>query len=188
MTGVSSRNRCRAPDFTVQIEEGHEVRHWIRPLADGARALTAAALTLLVFGCSGSGGSGTTSSDARLPAAGCDDCGTLLLGVTDADGDFVSYSVDVLSMTLERPNGATVETLPGTRGRLRAAHRIADLLSVTTLAPGDFVGGKIRLDYTNAEVFVEKEAKSCKPESSVRTVNRSVRPSSRSGSRIGIIS
>ena len=91
-----------------------QVRHWIRPLADGARALAAAALTLLLIGCGGSGGSSTPSGDAMLPAPGCADCGTVLLAVTDADGDFVSYSVDVLSVTLERTNGASVEILPGT--------------------------------------------------------------------------
>ena len=133
-----------------------QVRQWIRPLADGARALAAAALTLLLIGCGGSGGSSTPSGDATLPASGCGDCGTVLLAVTDADGDFVSYSVDVLSVTLERANGASVETLPGTtRIDFAQLTDLADLLSVATMAPGEIVGGKIRLDYSTAEVFVE---------------------------------
>jgi hypothetical protein len=81
----------------------------------------------------------------------------LLLSLTDADGDFVSYAVDVLSIELVRSNGATVETLPKkVRVDLAQLTDLADLMSVTSLAPGDIVGGRIRLDYANAEVFVEK--------------------------------
>jgi hypothetical protein len=136
------------------------VRHWIRTFVDAAQPLAAAALALLLLGCSGSGGgaggTGTPSSDATSPTSGCGDCGAVLLAVTDADGDFVSYSVDVLSVTLERRNGASVEALPGTtRIDFAQLTDLADLLSVTTMAAGDIVGGKIRLDYGSAEVFVE---------------------------------
>jgi hypothetical protein len=80
----------------------------------------------------------------------------LLVSVTDADGDFVSYSVDVLSVTLQRRGGTTVEVLPAaTRIDFAQLTELADLLAVATLAPGDIVGGTIRLDYGSAEVFVE---------------------------------
>lgn len=117
-------------------------------------ALAAAALAA----CSGGGSSGEASNaNPPAPSGSCSDCGTLLVGLTDADGDFVSYAVDVLSVTLKRANGATVETLPAkTRIDFAQLTDLADLLSVSTLAPGDFVNGKIRIDYTNAEVVVEK--------------------------------
>lgn len=106
---------------------------------------------LALSGCGGSGGS--DSAGAPAPAT---DNGTLLVSVTDADGDFVSYSVDVLSVTLERRGGGTVEVLPArTRIDFAQLTDLSDLLSVATLAPGDIVGGTLRLDYTNAEVFVE---------------------------------
>ena len=105
-------------------------------------------------GCGGSGG----STAATGPQAMEPDTGTLLVSVTDADGDFVSYSVDVLSVTLERRNGGTVEVLPArTRIDFAQLTDLADLLTVATLAPGDFVGGTIRLDYATAEVFVEQD-------------------------------
>ena len=70
--------------------------------------------------------------------------------------DFVGYSVDVLSITLQRRGGATVEVLPAaTRIDFAQLTELADLLAVATLASGDIVGGKIRLDYSNAEVFVQ---------------------------------
>jgi hypothetical protein len=123
-------------------------------------ALAAAALAL--FGCGGSQGAGdstaaTGASSGNLAGSACSDCGTLLVGLTDAEGDFVSYSVDVISIALQRPNGASVETLPAaTRVDFAQLTELSDLLSVTTVAPGDFVGGKIRLDYSGAEVFVER--------------------------------
>ncbi len=115
-------------------------------------ALAASALSLV--GCGGSGG-GSTAQTSGCTTSGTD-CGSLLVGLTDADGDFVSYSVDVLSLTLERANGATVEMLPAsTRVDFAQLTDLTDLLSVATLAPGDIVGGTIRVDYTNAEINVE---------------------------------
>jgi hypothetical protein len=111
-------------------------------------ALAAAGLA----GCSRSGGSASTQNP-RPPAA---DTGTLLVSITDADGDFVGYSVDVLSIILQRRGGGTVEVLPATtRIDFAQLTDLSDLLAVATLAPGDIVGGSIRLDYGNAEVFVE---------------------------------
>jgi hypothetical protein len=116
--------------------------------------LAALALAGLV-GCGGSSGSDPASN---APPAGAD-TGTLLISVTDADGDFVGYSVDVLSVTLQRRGGGTVEVLPAkTRIDFAQLTDVADLLAVATLAPGDIVGGTIRLDYGTAEVFVESGA------------------------------
>jgi hypothetical protein len=104
--------------------------------------------------CGGSGESPSASSTPPPPST--PDTGTLLVSLTDADGDFVGYSVDVLSVSLQRRGGGTVEVLPGTtRVDFAQLTELSDLLSVATLAPGDIVGGKIRLDYGNAEVFVE---------------------------------
>jgi hypothetical protein len=106
-------------------------------------------------GLTGCGGSGESASTPQLEAPQAD--GTLLVSVTDADGDFVGYSVDVLSVTLVRRGGATVEVLPArTRIDFAQLTDLADLLAVAALAPGDIVGGKIRLDYATAEVFVER--------------------------------
>jgi hypothetical protein len=123
----------------------------------GTRVLHSAWLAMLaaagVAGCSGSGDSPSTSSNPPPPGA---DTGTLLVSLTDADGDFVGYSVDVLSVTLQRRGGGTVEVLPAaTRVDFAQLTELSDLLAVATLAPGDIAGGKILLDYGGAEVFVE---------------------------------
>jgi hypothetical protein len=91
------------------------------------------ALTLAgLAGCSGSDSEPTAGN----PPAPTSDTGTLLVSITDADGDFVSYSVDVLSVTLERRGGGTVEVLPAaTRIDFAQLTDLSDLLAVATLAP-----------------------------------------------------
>jgi len=134
-------------------------------IAHGARSLIGiAAAALALAGCGGSGGgsAGMTTNPTVTPSA-CADCGTLMVGLTDADGDFVSYSVDVLSLKLQRANGAQVETLPQTtRVDFAQLTDLSDLLSVASLAPGDFVKGSIRIDYTNADIEVQKGTDSVK--------------------------
>src|SRR5687768_1898843 len=106
-----------------------------------------------VAGCSGSGGD---SSPAPGQPAASPGTGTVLISLTDADGDFLGYSVDVLSVTLQRRPGGSVEVLPAaTRIDFAQLTELSDLLAVATLAPGEIVGGKIRLDYGNADVSVE---------------------------------
>ena len=97
-----------------------------------------------VAGCSGSSGDSSPTSGTPPSSSGT---GTVLISLTDADGDFVGYSVDVLSVTLQRRGGGSVEVLPAaTRIDFAQLTELSDLLAVATLAPGDIVGGKIRLD------------------------------------------
>jgi hypothetical protein len=111
------------------------------------------------------GGAGTTASEPEPPAVGvCDpadpstaaECGTVMIGLTDADGDFLSYTVDVLSLELERRDGAMIQVLPN-RTRIDFAQYVdlTEFLTVATVPPGDYVAGKIRLDYVDAEIYVE---------------------------------
>ena len=134
-------------------------------LGHGAWSLIGlAAAALALVGCSGGSGGGMSgNTNPTVTPSACADCGTLMVGLTDADGDFVSYSVDVLSITLQRANGAQVETLPQTtRVDFAQLTDLSDLLSVAALAPGDFVKGSIRLDYTNADIEVQKGTDSVK--------------------------
>ena len=122
------------------------------------------ALTVVVLAITGCGGGASTVTSDDPVAAQCipDDpstaaeCGTLYVGLTDADGDFLSYTVDVLSLTLEKANGATVETMPSnTRINFSEYVDMTELMSVATVPPGTYVAGTITLDYSDAEVFVD---------------------------------
>ena len=72
-------------------------------------------VALILAACSQGPGGSMPSSSNGPPASSCTtDCGTVFVAITDADGDFLSYSVDVVSLKLKRANGAMVETLPAT--------------------------------------------------------------------------
>ena len=120
-----------------------------------AHLIVPVAIALVVLSACG-GGSG--DGESPVPSLGCSDttCGTLLVGLTDADGDFLSYSVDVTSLTLERSNGTTVETLP-VRQRVDFAELVdlTELVTAATIPNGSYVGASITLDYADADVSVE---------------------------------
>jgi hypothetical protein len=98
------------------------------------------------------------SGSSPPPSSSCtSDCGTVLVALTDADGDFLSYTVDVVSLKLKRANGAMVETLPATT-RIDFAQYVdlTELFTAATVPNGAYVAATLRLDYTNADISVEK--------------------------------
>ncbi len=124
------------------------------------RLLGLLAALFVLTACSSSGSStdtsNTTASCNPADASTASECGELLVAVTDADGDFVSYVVDVLSVSLQRADGASVEMLPAaTRVDFAELSTLSELLASALVAPGDIAGGSIRVDYSNAEIYVE---------------------------------
>jgi len=120
-------------------------------------------LTAVILAACGSGASPSAVTDP-IPTAACDpdnpgtfdQCGTVLVGFTDADGDFLNYTVDVLSLTLETANGRIVETLPrNTRVNFTDYVDLTELVTAATIPPATYVSGTISLQYRDAEVFVE---------------------------------
>ncbi|MDH4022353.1 MAG: hypothetical protein OEV14_04430 [Gammaproteobacteria bacterium] len=112
--------------------------------------ITVATALLSLTGCGG----GSTSGNP-LPA---DADGTVLIALTDADGDFLRYAVDIVSLSLEKANGSRVETLPAT-GRLDFAgyQELTELFTATQVPAGTYVAGSITLDYANADLQVEAD-------------------------------
>src|SRR5258705_13712685 len=73
-------------------------------------SMLTATLLLAMAGCGGGSGGGAGS----FTPSGCtsSSCGGVYLGLADAEGDFLTYTVDVQSLTLKKANGAIVETVP----------------------------------------------------------------------------
>ena len=116
-----------------------------------ARTRIAALIATLIATLAGCGGGGDSRSAAPAAADG-----TVLIGLTDAEGDFLHYTVDIVSLTLEKANGTRVETLPAT-GRLDFAEYqdLTELFSAAQVPLGAYVAGSITLDYGNADIQVE---------------------------------
>ncbi len=112
-----------------------------------------------LFGCSSGGGMDSNPQTSGTPSSqscNASDCGPLFIGITDADGDFLSYSVDVVSLTLKKANGAVVETLPvSTRVDFAQLVDLTEFVTAATIPNGTYVEGTMQLDYSNADVTVE---------------------------------
>jgi hypothetical protein len=126
-------------------------------------------LALMLTACGGGGAADTTTTPPPVAAADCvpenpdtySECGTVFIGMTDADGDFLNYTVDILSLELETANGRLVETLPRTtRINFTDYVDLTELVTAASIPPATYVSGTIRIDYTNSEVFVEADGDS----------------------------
>ncbi len=102
-------------------------------------------LALTLGGCSGSGSGGSDAED-----------GTLVIGLTDAEGDFLRYEVDVVSLTLTKQNGAVVDALPvETRVDFSQYTEMIEFLTAATVPTGRYVKATLTLDYRNADIQIE---------------------------------
>lgn len=128
------------------------------------RALLGALFLALLLTACGGGESDTKlapvtekTCDNTVPA-GQDDatCGDVLVEITDADGDFLAYAVDVSSLTLTRADGVLVEVLP-TRTRVDFAQlvQLTELLTAARVPQGVYTAATLTLDYAAADIVVE---------------------------------
>ncbi|MDJ0909643.1 MAG: hypothetical protein QNI99_10645 [Woeseiaceae bacterium] len=135
--------------------------HGLAGLNVRVRNAALTALALLLSACGGSSGSGPVAGPDPVACDPADpstfgECGTVYVGLTDADGDFLNYTVDVVQLTLETANGRIVETLPqSTRINFTDYVDVTELVTAATVPPATYVSGTITLDYSDAEVFVE---------------------------------
>ncbi len=108
----------------------------------GLAWLVILAAIFLVTGC---GGGGSAS-----------DSGEVIISLTDAEGDFTTYTVDVLSIKLTRADGTEVETLPlTTRVDFAQYTDVSEFLTAATVPNGRYVKGSMVLDYSNADIRAE---------------------------------
>lgn len=136
---------------------------WLKDTRTLAIWMTMLVTLFLFTACGGGAGS---SVETPITTAECDpndestfaECGTVMVALTDADGDFLTYTVDVLSLKLETANGRIVETMPRkTRINFTDYVDLAELVAVASIPPATYVSGSISLDYVDAEVFVEAD-------------------------------
>ena len=112
-----------------------------------------------VLSLSGCGGGGSQSQSGS---------GEVVISLTDAEGDFATYTVDVVSIKLTRVDGTEVETLPlVTRIDFAEYTEVAEFLTAATVPNGRYVKGSMVLDYGNADIRVEDSNGDAQPATAV---------------------
>jgi len=82
--------------------------------------------------------------------------GEIVIGLTDDEGDFVNYTVDVVYLTLTKANGAVVDTLPiSTRVDFSQYTEMTEFLTAATIPSGFYTEATLMLDYQDADIWVE---------------------------------
>jgi hypothetical protein len=109
-------------------------------------------------GCGSGAGdmSNSASNGAAAPAQSCSTCGTALVTMTDAPGDFISYIVNVVSLQLTRSDGTVVETVPATT-QIDFAQLVdlSEIIGADQVASGQYVSASLTLDYSGATIVVD---------------------------------
>jgi hypothetical protein len=124
--------------------------------AKGILAVLVLVLIFMLCGCGGGKGSGGDNTSAASDNGSGN--GELYITLTDNQGEFLNYTVDVLSIRLEKANGAVVETMPpgeNTRVDFAQYTEMTEFLTACTVPSGVYVKATMRLDYSNADIRVE---------------------------------
>jgi hypothetical protein len=80
----------------------------------------------------------------------------MVMTVTDAAGDFLSYQVNLVSLQLQRADGTLVETLPATTAvDFAQLVDLSEILTARQIPPGDYVAAQVTVDYSNATIMVD---------------------------------
>ncbi len=120
----------------------------MEPRRTSASLAVLAAVLLALSACGTGTGSGTADTGT--------DTGQVLVGLTDAEGDFVRYAVDVDRLELTRADGTVVEALPlETRIDFAELTDLTEFLTAATVPQGAYVSATLSLDYSDAEILVE---------------------------------
>jgi hypothetical protein len=133
----------------------------INACTNARRWLPAAAWALLLAGLSACGGGGAMTTSTSPPAAtasGCSasTCGSAVMTITDAAGDFLSYKVNLVSLQLQKADGTLVETLPATTAvDFVQLITLSEVISTRRIPPGNYVAAQVTVDFTNASIMVD---------------------------------
>jgi hypothetical protein len=131
------------------------------------KSLTFTALLTALTACGGGSDSDIEElAIAELVAPSCqtsdeennnDGCGKLLLGVTDADGDFLNYTVNVSGLELIRNDGTVVSVITTSQSVNFVDYiEVSELAAAATIPAGVYTSGNIEIDYSQSDIQVEK--------------------------------
>jgi len=131
-----------------------------RARANLLASLAAGSLAALLAACSGGAPVSSSSSGSGGMATGssctASSCGSVMMTLTDAQGDLLSYVVTLTSLQLQTKSGAVVETLPAsTKIDFTQLVDLSELVSAGQIPPGEYTTVNITLDYTGATITAD---------------------------------
>lgn len=113
-------------------------------------ALAALTSVLFAFNLSGCGQDNSNSNNNAT------DNGEVIIGLTDAQGDFAHYIVNVKSITLTKANGAEVNTQAlNTQVDFAQYTDMTEFFTAATIPSGRYIKATLVLDYSSANIQVE---------------------------------
>ena len=96
---------------------------------------------------------GATSTPAMCMAGSC---GPMVMTMTDAQGDFLSYIVSLTSLKLQTAAGASVETIPvATKVDFSKLVDLSEIVTAGQIPAAEYVSATLTLDYTNANITAD---------------------------------
>jgi len=96
------------------------------------------------------------ASSSTSSTQSCANCGTSVLTLTDAPGDFLSYIVKVVSLQLTRSDGTVVQTVPvTTQVDFAQLVNLSEIISAGQIPSGEYVSVSMTLDYSQATIVVD---------------------------------
>jgi hypothetical protein len=123
-------------------------------------SLAAGALLMLTLNACGGGMSMSTVAAPPAAAApttcSASTCGTTMMTITDAAGDFLTYQVNLVSLQLQKADGTMVETLPATTAvDFVQLIDLSEILSARQIPPGQYVAAQVTVDFSSASIMVD---------------------------------
>lgn len=128
--------------------------------ARNLRVLATSACLMLLTACGGSSmsssGMNNNPSGGGMTACGAATCGSAMLTMTDAKGDFLSYIVTLTSLQLQTANGTVVETLPNaTKVDFAQLVDLTEVLSAGQISAANYVSATVTIDYSAATITAD---------------------------------
>jgi Domain of unknown function (DUF4382) len=118
--------------------------------------VTALCMGLALAGCGGNSTSTSTGTTDCASPTTQDPNGCVYIAMSDAPGDFITYTVNVRGLSLTRSDGTTVQVLPeSTTVDFAQYENLTEFLTGVSMPPGNYVSGTITLDYSSANIQVE---------------------------------
>ena len=125
----------------------------------GSLAALSTCGVLLLAACGGGmdSGMGSAAATSAMPTAcSSSNCGASMVTLTDAKGDFLSYTVNLTSLQLQTAAGASVETLPAvTKVDFSQLVDLTEVISAGQIPAAEYVSATLTLDYTAANITAD---------------------------------